>query len=299
MHHGRSGPEGPIFESPGLAVWAKNAFVLNCATAMRDDLITSRQNQRVKNAVKLRDRRAREKQRRTLIDGVRELGCAIDAGVPLLEAFVCEPLCNDDARQNVLRQLDATEAIVSYVTAEVFEKLAFGERAEGVVGVVSTPAPALSDLALPPKPIVAVLEGIEKPGNVGAVIRSADAAGVAAVIVADGGTDLFNPAAIRASLGTIFAMPVAAASSRDTLSWLGERGLPIFATQPDASLAYTEVDWTAGGAIVFGSETRGLSDAWRCDRVTPIGLPMRGVTDSLNVSATAAVLFYEALRQRG
>ena len=266
---------------------------------MRDDLITSRQNQRVKNAVKLRDRRAREKQNRTLIDGARELGRALRAGVELLEVFVCEPLCSDEARQNVLMQLDSTEAIVSYVTAEVFEKLAFGERAEGVVGVVSTPAPALSDLALPLKPIVAVLEGIEKPGNVGAVIRSADAAGVAAVIVADGGTDLFNPAAIRASLGTIFALPIAAASSRDTLSWLGEQGLPIFATRPDASRAYTDVDWTEGGAIVLGSEARGLGDTWRCNQVTPIGLPMRGVADSLNVSATAAVLFYDALRQRG
>ena len=266
---------------------------------MSENLITSRQNQRVKDAAKLRDRRAREKQRRTLIDGARELGCAIDAGVPLLEVFVCEPLCSDDARQIVRRQLDATEAVVSYVTAEVFEKLAFGERAEGVVGVVSTPAPALTDLTLPPKPIVAVLEGIEKPGNVGAVIRSADAAGVAAVIVADGGTDLFNPSAIRASLGTIFALPVAAASSHDTLSWLGEQGLPIFATQPDASLTYTEVDWSAGGAMILGSEARGLGDVWQGDKVTPIGLPMRGVADSLNVSATAAVLFYEALRQRG
>ena len=266
---------------------------------MRDDLITSRQNQRVKDAAKLRDRRAREKQGRTLIDGARELGRALDAGVPLLEAFVCEPLCSDDARQNVLQQIADTDAIVSSVTAEVFAKLAFGDRAEGVVGVIGTPAPTLSDLVLPSKPIVAVFEGIEKPGNVGAAIRSADAAGVSALILADGRTDLFNPAAIRASLGTIFAIPVAAATSHEALIWLREQGLPIFAARPDAARTYTEVDWTAGGAAVLGSEAAGLGDVWRGDQVTSICLPMRGVADSLNVSATAAVLFYEALRQRG
>ena len=265
---------------------------------MSENLITSRQNQRVKNAAKLRDPRAREKQGRTLIDGARELSRALRADVELLELFVCEPLCRDDARQILRQQLDATETVVSYVTAEVFEKLAFGERAEGVVGVVSTPMTALSDLVLPPKPIVAVLEGIEKPGNVGAVIRSADAAGVAAVIVAEGGTDLFNPAAIRASLGTIFTLPIVAASSREVLTWLGEQGLPIFATRPDAARTYTDVDWTEGGAIIFGSEVAGLGDVWQGDKVMTIGLPMRGISDSLNVSATAAVLFYEALRQR-
>jgi len=270
---------------------------------MPDELITSRQNQRVRDAAKLRDRRAREKQGRTLIDGARELDRAIRAGAALLETFVCESLCTEHALQTLLPQIEQTEAVCSLVTPEVFEKLAFGQRAEGVVGIIRTPNRTLSDIDLPPQPVVAVLEGVEKPGNVGAVVRSADAAAISAVIVADGRTDLFNPAAIRASLGTIFSVPVAAATSRETWDWLVAHNLPIFAARPEASISYTDVDWRSGGSIILGSEAAGLSDRWLGDdglgdRVTPIGLPMRGTADSLNVSATAAVLFYEALRQR-
>jgi TrmH family RNA methyltransferase len=143
-----------------------------------------------------------------------------------------------------------------------------------------------------------VLEGIQKPGNVGAVLRSADAAGVHALIVADGGTDLYNPNAIRASLGTIFTVPVCSATTSDTLAWLRRHGVPMFAAQVDAERLYTEVDFRGPSAIVLGSEASGLSEAWFGTEATAIKLPMLGAADSLNVSAAAAVLFYEALRQR-
>jgi TrmH family RNA methyltransferase len=260
--------------------------------------ITSFQNPHVKHAVRLRDRRHREKQGRILIDGARELRRAIDAGVRLIEVFVCEPLCHNREARRLLATLPSTGATVYSLVEPVFSRLAFGERAEGVLGVAAMPEATLDRLRLPDLPLVAVLEGVEKPGNVGAVLRSADAAGVSAVIVADPQTDLFNPNAIRASLGTIFSMPVASATAADALRWLRREGLAIFAARVDGSIPYTEADFRGPSAIVLGSEARGLTASWSGAEVTAIRLPMRGVADSLNVSATAAVLFYEALRQR-
>ncbi len=260
--------------------------------------ITSLQNPRVKNAVRLRDGRHREKQGRILIDGARELALAVEAGVELVELFVCEPLLKSREAKRVVAGLSLSVAEVLHVSEPVLGKLAFGDRAEGVLGVAATPQRGLRDLVLPDKPRVAVLEGVEKPGNLGAVVRSADAAGLDAVIVADGRTDLFNPNAIRASLGTLFTMPLASARSRETLDWLRGHGLSIFAARVEASVPYTEADYRGPAAIVLGSEARGLADVWAADQVTAVRLPMLGSADSLNVSATAAVLFYEALRQR-
>lgn len=260
--------------------------------------ITSLQNRRVKNAARLRHRRHREKQGRILIDGARELGRALESGVRVMEVFVCRPLCGGDDANRVLATLPDCGAEILHVTPAVFEKLAFGDRADGVLGVAATPSQAVSNLELPENPLVAVLEGVQKPGNVGAVVRSADAAGLSAVIVADSGTDLYNPNAIRASLGTIFTLPVASATTAETLLWLHGHNLAIYAARVEASLLYIEVDYRGPTAIVLGSEATGLSDAWSADEVTPVRLPMLGTADSLNVSAAAAVLFYEAMRQR-
>lgn len=260
--------------------------------------ITSLQNPRVKAAVRLLDRRHRQKQGRIRIDGARELRRAILAGLPIAEAFVCEPLCRSDEARRVLAELRRLGAEVLAVTEAVFEKLAFGDRADGVLGVAPMPRPTLADLTLPRNPLVAVLEGVEKPGNVGAVLRTGDAAGLSALIVADGRTDLYNPNAIRASLGTIFTLPCCTAGGPETLDWLRQQNLAIYAARVDGSVLYTAVDLRRPAAIVLGSEAEGLTDLWSGADVTPIRLPMRGAADSLNVSATAAVLFYEALRQR-
>jgi RNA methyltransferase, TrmH family len=261
--------------------------------------ITSLQNPRVKDAVRLRDRRHREKQGRILIDGARELRRAIAAGVKLLEVFVCEPLCHSDDARHLLAALPQCGGEVWHVTESVFERLAFGQRAEGVLGVAEMPRPSLETLELREAcKLVAVIESVEKPGNVGAVLRSADAAGVSAVIVADGRTDLFNPNTIRASLGTIFAMPVCEAANGDVLAWLRQRQFQIVAARVDGSVPYTRVDYRGPTAIVLGGEAPGLSPIWTGDDITAVSLPMLGAADSLNVSVTAAVLFYEALRQR-
>jgi TrmH family RNA methyltransferase len=261
-------------------------------------MITSVQNQRVKDAIKLRGRRQREKQGRFLIDGARELGRAIDAGVELVETFVCPELCRSHDARRVVSRLESGGAIVENVTSEVFAKLAFGDRAEGVLAVARAREVGLTELRLAPQPLVAVVEAIEKPGNLGAVLRSADAAGVSAVIAAGSGTDLYNPNCIRASLGTVFTLPVCSALSDVTREWLRAQRLQIFAARVDAELPYTEVSYTGPSAIVLGSEAGGLSSAWCGSDVTAIKIPMFGAVDSLNIAAAATVLFYEALRQR-
>ena len=184
------------------------------------------------------------------------------------------------------------------VTGEVFEKLAFGGRSDGVVVVAKTPERNLGVLELPLKPLIAVLEQLEKPGNVGAILRSADGAGVDAVIVVDPQTDLFNPNTIRASVGTVFSQQICTASAEQTLARLREWGVSLVAARPDAEKLYTEIDYTQGTAILLGSEAMGLTAAWQQDDATGVRLPMQGIADSLNVSTTAAVLFYEARRQR-
>ncbi len=260
--------------------------------------ITSRQNVRVKEAAKLRLRRQRERQGRFVIDGGRELLRALEAGIEVVEAFVCEPLGDDETRLAAER-VGKSGAVIATVTEEVFEKLCFGDRLGGVVAVALAPRRGLGELKLPEAPLVAVLEGIEKPGNVGAVLRSADGAGVDAVIVADPRSDLFNPNTIRASLGTVFGASVCTAEAEEVRTWLRRLGVPVYAARVEATRLYTEVDYRRGAAIVLGSEAAGLSQKWAGEEVTAMGLPMRGAADSLNVSAAAAVVFYEAQRQRG
>lgn len=260
--------------------------------------ITSAHNQRVKDAVKLRDRRQRSRQGRIVIDGSREILQAFESGLRFVEAFVCEPLCTTGESRQLVERLEQSDVTLWQVTPEVFEKLAFGQRHEGVVVVSETPHTTLADIDVPAESLVTVLVGLEKPGNVGAALRTADAAGIQAVIVADAGTDLYNPNCIRASLGTVFTQQVCQCTSRESLAWLRERGSKIFAARLDASTVYTDVDFTGEVALVLGSEAAGLDATWQSADITPVRVPMRGTADSLNVSATAAVLFYEALRQR-
>ncbi len=260
--------------------------------------ITSTANPRVKAAAKLRGSAQRAEQGRFMINGLREIGRALDGGLNMQEVYFCPELCAGTEARALLDRLKKTAAAHFEVAEAVFSVLAYGSRMEGIVAVAEIPQRDLKALRLPERALVAVLEKIEKPGNVGAVVRSADAAGVAAVIVADSGSDLYNPNAIRASLGTIFTLPVYAATSAEVLAWLREQKLKIFAARVDGAIDYTKCDYAGPAAFVLGSEADGLSDAWRADDINSIRLPMRGAADSLNVSATAAVLFYEALRQR-
>lgn len=265
---------------------------------MPDPLLTSVRNPRVRAAAALRDRRARDEAGLTLVDGVRELARALDGRASVVEVFVDADRLADDGRDAVARAR-ASGATVLAVEAAVLDRLAYGDRAEGVVATVRIPDLSLDNLRLPRDPLVVVVEGVEKPGNLGAILRSADAAGAHAVIAADPRTDLFNPNAVRASLGTIFAVPVAAASSDAVLRRLLGDGIAPLAARVDALNVYTDVDLRGPVALVLGSEAEGLGAAWADEAVTAIRLPMLGVADSLNVSIAAAVLLYEARRQRG
>jgi TrmH family RNA methyltransferase len=179
------------------------------------------------------------------------------------------------------------------------EKLAYGQREEGMVAVAEMPSRRLEDLVVPDRPVVAVLEGVEKPGNIGAVLRSADGAGISAVLLADCPVDLWNPNTIRASLGCVFTMPMAISRSLQVLDWLRQRGMRMYAARVDGSILYTEADLRPPAAIVLGSEAEGLSPIWAGPDIQAIRIPMRGQADSLNISVAAAVLFYESLRQQG
>ncbi len=260
--------------------------------------ITSTANPRVKATARLRSRRERDKTGLTLIDGVRETLRALQGGAVLREVFIESELLGDQEAKALLERLAEESVPVVELSRDAFAKLAYGDRLDGVVAVAETPLRTLADLVLPPEPLIGVIEGVEKPGNLGAVLRTADGAGLNAVIVAESATDLFNPNIIRASLGTVFAVPVVVASSGEVLAWLRERGIAIIAARVDGSVDYAAADYRGAVAIALGSEARGLSDAWAALARDSVHVPMMGVADSLNVSVTAAVLFYEALRQR-
>jgi TrmH family RNA methyltransferase len=250
----------------------------------------------VKEAARLRDSRARSKQGRIVVDGAREIDRALDANVEALEAFVCPELCQTEERHRAAHRLVEAAERAYQVTPEVFTKLAFGERAEGAVMVARRPQRSLNDLSLSEPPLIAVLEGVEKPGNVGAVVRSADGAGVSALLTIGG--DPYAPQAIRASLGAVFSLPVCEAANHEALSWLMIRRISIFAALVEGAIRYDQADFRGPAAVVLGSEAHGLSEAWRSAVVQAVRIPMRGKADSLNVSAAAAVLLYEANRQR-
>ncbi len=260
--------------------------------------ITSTTNPRVKAAARLRGRRERDKLGLTLIDGVRETMRALQGGAVIQEIFIEPDLCQEQECRALVERLREESVPIWQLGRDAFARLAYGDRLDGVVAVAETPLHRLEELILPPQPLIAVVEGVEKPGNLGAVLRTADGAGLNAVIVAESATDLFNPNIIRASLGTVFSVPVSVASTGAVLTWLRERGIGIIAARVDGSVDYTAADYSGAVAIALGSEARGLSDAWGELARASVRVPMFGVANSLNVSATAAVLFYEALRQR-
>ena len=265
----------------------------------RSQVIDSPANPRIRAAVALRERRERDATGLTLVDGAREARRAIDAGVEIETAYVCTALLTSPearAALNALGHARGRRELVA-VGQRAFEKLAYGDRSDGIVLVARPRVPALAELALPHEPLVVVTEDVEKPGNVGAILRSADGAGADAVI-AVGGTDLFNPNVIRASVGTVFTVPVTTGSAEEVARWLRGRGLRIVATRVDSPTLHADADLRGPVALVLGSEADGLSPHWAGDDVETIRLPMEGIADSLNVSAAAAILLYEAWRQR-
>ena len=261
--------------------------------------LASPSNPRIMSAARLRDRRERDATGLTLVDGAREVRRALDAGVEVVEAFICESLLAGEDARAVIDALSAGRSPVTSTTEVAIAKLAFGDRSEGIVAVIRPPSRSLAGLALPDDPLVVVVEGVEKPGNVGAVLRSADGAGADAVIAANPRTDLANPNVIRASAGTYFSVPTVAARTAETIAWLRAQGLRMVSARVDGAAEYSEADLTGPLALVLGSEAEGLTDAWHAPDIEAIRIPMLGAADSLNISVSAAILLYESRRQRG
>ena len=261
---------------------------------MRKESITSAQNPKIKNLLLLQEKsKARREQGLFVVEGRRELEHCLEAGFQVRTVFVREDLLPE------LEPLAArADCPVILLSPALYAKVAYREGTEGVLAEVEVRERRLEDLELGEHPLVMVLESVEKPGNLGAVLRSADAALADAVIVCDPLTDLWNPNLIRASIGAVFTVPTVCASSAETIDWLKSRGIRILTAQLQDSSWYYDTDMTGGTALVMGTESTGLTDAWRRAADAHIRIPMLGRLDSLNVSVSAAILLFEAVRQR-
>ncbi|MDR1672610.1 MAG: RNA methyltransferase [Bacteroidales bacterium] len=258
-------------------------------------MLTSLQNPRIKNVLKLNKAHERRVQGLFVIEGIRELSLAMEAGYALREVFVCEKLL-DTADKALIHGLPVP---VEYVTPEIFEKLAYRGKADGIIAVAVLPRLCLCDVFLSETPFVIVLEAVEKPGNLGAVLRTADAARVDAVVVCDPQTDLYNPNTIRSSIGCVFTQQVVVCTSEEALQWLKQQGIRIHAAELSAAERYYQTDFTVPAAVVMGTEADGLTSFWLHNADRRIKIPMQGHIDSLNVSVATAVITFEAMRQRG
>lgn len=258
--------------------------------------ITSVQNQKVKDIVKLRDRRAREKSGQFLIEGYRELLRAVDAGWDVEALFICPELFLGSNEPALIERCGRE---VYTCTAKVFRKISYRDRPDGLLAVAPQKHKALADLSIDSEtPFFVVAEAIEKPGNLGTILRSSDATGVDGLIVCDRCTDIHNPNVVRASVGTLFTVPVVEAGGEETLRWLKEQGIATLAATPHAEKLYTEVDLTVPLAIAVGTEQLGLSELWMEQADIQVRIPMLGTADSLNVATATTLLLYETVRQR-
>jgi TrmH family RNA methyltransferase len=265
----------------------------------QESYIQSRQNEQVKNLVKLRERKHRDRQSRFLVEGLRELDHALQAGYEAEAIYYCPEFFPQEAHSAFIDgQRRAGAYPLIRMSLEAFEKASYREGPDGLLATARQRGNSLDDLKLSERPLLLVLEGIEKPGNLGAILRSADGAGADAVILVDCVLDLYNPNAIRSSQGLIFALPTVSAARESLNQWLQMRSIAIVATTPDTETLHWKVDYTAPTALFLGSESDGLSDFWLEQAAQRIRIPMAGQADSLNVAAATAVCLYEARRQR-
>lgn len=257
--------------------------------------IESIHNPRLKEVAALAAKSSLRRERSLcVVEGRREISNALSCGFVIEQLFFCPDIIPEDAVQQLI---DAASEVFS-LSGAAYGKIAYREGTEGVVAVLKTAPRTLEGLSVAGDALIIVLESVEKPGNLGAILRSADASGAAAVIVCDPLTDLYNPNVIRASIGAVFTTAVVACSSQEAAQWLRSRGFQIVTAQLQDSKVYYDVDFTRATAIVFGTESTGLTDFWRKISDAKIRIPMLGKMDSLNVATSVAILSYEAVRQK-
>ncbi|WP_404424682.1 TrmH family RNA methyltransferase [Nibricoccus sp. IMCC34717] len=266
---------------------------------MPAERITSLQNPRLKQLVKLRDRRPRDEAGVFLVEGFREITRALDRGICFHELYFSEEWFLGENEPALLARAEASGAQLFSLSKEAFAKVAYRERPDGLLAVAPQWRRSLADLTLRAQPFLLVVEAIEKPGNLGTILRSADAAGVDAVIVCDPVTDLFNPNVVRSSTGVLFSVPVVVEESPAVRAWLRDRGIRAVATTPAAEALYTATELRGPLAIIMGSEQYGLSDFWLREADARVRIPMAGQADSLNVAMATLITLFEAVRQRG
>jgi RNA methyltransferase, TrmH family len=257
--------------------------------------ITSTQNPKIKNVIALEKPRERKKQCLFVIEGKKEIGMALNAGYKIGNLFFCDEMITPEE----LKSLGADDKLLIPVSKDVFDKIAVRENSGGVLAVAEQKVHRLESIQLKANPLLLILESVEKPGNLGAILRTADAAGVDAVIISDPQTDFYNPNVIRSSIGCVFTVPIASATSEETISWLKKNDIRIYCTYLKSANPYHEIDFRERCAIVMGTESTGLSRIWVENSTRNIIIPMGGAIDSMNVSTATAVVVFEARRQRG
>ncbi|MEM1282633.1 MAG: RNA methyltransferase [Chlamydiota bacterium] len=264
--------------------------------------ISSLQNPKVKLVVKLRDRRDREKTGLFLIEGYRELLRAKQGNHPIETLMICPELFLGTNELSLIDSIRSQGATVLSCSKQVFQKMSYRDRPDGLIAIAPQSHLSLKDLEKQiintPSPFLIVAEAIEKPGNLGTILRSSDAVNLDALIVCDRCTDIHNPNVVRASVGALFNVPIIESESPETINWLKHQNIKILAATPSATVEYTEVDMTQPLAIAVGTEQLGLSDVWMDQADIQVRIPMCGIADSLNVATATTLLMYEALRQR-
>ena len=268
-------------------------------------LLTSLHNARIKNILKLNNRRQRDAQKKTVVEGVREVERALQCGIVPQEAYVCPELIATEEATAVWQQLQTLEEqgllTLFTITKELFARAAYRGQSGGILLVIPYLDHTLSTLSLSEAPLLLIIDGGEKPGNLGAILRTADAAGVDAVLVTSqvsGGTDIHNPNVVRASLGALFSLPVIEVEQAVLLPWLGHKQIQVAVLTPQGERPYTEANLRGPLALVMGSEAYGVDPAWLAAADTRLRIPMFGMVDSLNLSVATAVVVFEAVRQR-
>jgi len=258
--------------------------------------ITSKQNQGIKNLIHLQKHSEREKQNVFVIEGLKELEKAIQNGYHFESVYFFAGLISFERLQTIFNQRLPSK--VYEVNAEVFSKIAYRENSGGIVALAEPKSHSINEFQNDEKALFLVIEGVEKPGNIGAIYRTADAAGVTGIIICDPKADIYNPNAIRASLGCVFTVPTIITSSEKAINWLKKNDIKIYCTYLKAAFHYHKIDYTESSAIVMGTEATGISQVWVEASDANIIIPMRGIADSMNVSTSAAVVLFEACRQR-
>jgi TrmH family RNA methyltransferase len=264
--------------------------------------ITSLQNPKIKSACNLFDRKDRDHSGLFLIEGYRELKRAADQNISIETLFICPELFLGENEKGLIDKINYSGAQVFSCDPKVFKKLSYRDRPDGLIAIAKQMKYSLAFLEQKMKikknPFFLIAESIEKPGNLGTILRSCDAVGVDGVIVCDRCTDIYNPNVVRASVGTLFTVPVVESEGMETLSWLKKHNIQILSSTPNTNKEYTEVDLSGPVALVVGTEQVGLSKAWLDSADLKVRIPMMGVADSLNVATATTLLLYEVLRQR-